>query len=345
MKRIAILLAVALVSSVALFAEEATVIDFNKLVADTPTDKPTDNQATLVDFSKVAGTAFSDAEKAQMKTSLAIQNWEVKLNSSANSVVASGASYAKPTKVKDTAAKYAKETILGMRAFFPTEPYNAYADIVPPFAIPGYSDKDTLGSDGKLTVAQEEVGKGRKFEGGYGVVKNVGVLKSISVNLFGLNFPEGFSVMMRDQNSVVHEYFMGYLNFDGWRTLTWNNPNYITDVRDREIHSYPLYPNSAPLLKLEGFRVYKDGAMIGGDFVGYIRDVSIIYDKAILTIDRDIDDESTWNILQDREAARRDAELKRLGTLQVDRYLEKRKMDNPEERAAAAAATPAPATK
>jgi hypothetical protein len=312
------------------------VIDFNKLIADTPADKPANNAATLVDFAKVAGTAFSDAEKAQMRTSLAIENWEVKLNTSANSVVASGASYTKATKVSDKAAKYAKETILGIRAYFPTEPFNAYADVVPPFAIPGYADKDTLGSDGKLTVAQEDQGKGAKFNG-YGVVKNVGVLKSISVNVYGLNFPEGFSILMKDQNNNLNEYFMGYLNFDGWRNMTWLNPNYITDVRDREIHTYPLYPNSAPLLKLEGFRVYKDASMVGGDFVGYVRDVSIVYDKAILSIDRDIDDENTWGILQNREAARRDAELKRLGTLQVERYLEKRKMDNPEDRAAATA--------
>jgi len=336
MKRIAILLAVALILSVASFADEAVVIDFNKLIADTPSDKPADNQATLTDFSGSAGSSFTDAEKAQMKTSLFIGNWEVRLNSSANSVVASGFSYAKPSKVKDTATKYAKETILGIRAFFPTEPYNAYAEVKPPFEIPGYADKDTLGSDGKLTVAQEEIGKGRKFDG-FGVVKNVGVLKSVSVNVFGNNFPEGFSVIMKDQNNRAQEFFMGYLSFDGWRTLTWNNPNYIQDVRDRDLHTYPLYPNSAPLLKLDAFKVYKDGSMIGGDFIGYIKDVSIVFDKAILVIDRDIDDEGTWGILQDRESARRNAELSRLGALQIQRYLEKRKMDDPSTRNAAAA--------
>jgi hypothetical protein len=340
MKRIAILLAVALVSSVALFADEATVIDFNKLVPDTPSDKPVNNQATIVDFSTVAGSSFTDAEKAQMKTSLAIENWDVKLNTSANSVVSSGFSYTKAIKVKDTATKYAKESVLGIRAFFPTEPYNANATVKPPFEIPSYQDKDTLGSDGKLTVAQENVGKGTKFDG-FGVIKNVGVLKSISVNVFGLNFPEGFSVLMKDQNNNVQEFFMGYLNFDGWRTMVYLNPNYINDVRDREIHAYPLYPNSAPLLKLEGFKVYKDASMVGGDFVGYVKDVSVVFDKALLTVDRDIDDEATWGILQTRESARRDAELKRLGVLQVDRYLEQRKMDS--GAAVAPAATPAAA--
>jgi hypothetical protein len=321
-----------------MFADEASVIDFSKLVADYPADKPAQNQATLTDFSIAAGSTFTDAEKANMKTSLAIQNWEVKLNNSANSVVNAGYSYTKAAKVKDTAVKYAKDSVLGIRVFFPTEPVNAYADVVPPFAIPAYADKETIGSDGKMSVAQEEVGKGRKFDG-FGVVKNVGVLKSVSVNVFGLNFPEGLTIIMKDQNNKEQEFFMGYLNFDGWRTLSWNNPNYITDVRNRELNTYPLYPNSFPLLKLEGFRVYKDALMTGGDFIGYVRDVSIVYDKAILVLDRDIDDESTWGILQDRESSRRMAELKKLGELQVERYLEKRKMDNPADRAAPAAST------
>lgn len=341
MKRIAILLVVALVSSVAMFADEATVIDFAKLVADSPSDKPVENQATLTDYSIAAGSSFTDAEKAAMRTSLAIQNWEIKLNSSANSVVNASYSYARPTKVKDTAQKFAKETVLGIRVMFPTEAYNAYAEVRPPFIIPGYSDKTTVGSDGKFTVAPADLGKGAKFDG-MGVIKNVGVLKSISVNVFGLNFPETLTIVMKDANNQQQEYLMGNMQFDGWRTLQWVNPNYIADVRNREIHSFPLYPNSFPLLKLEAFRIYKDGTVQGGDFIGYIKDVSIVYDKAILVLERDIDDEATWGILQDRESARRNTELRRMGDLQVQRYLEKRKMDSG---ANAPAASPAPAAK
>ena len=36
----------------------------------------------------------------------------------------------------------------------------------------------------------------------------------------------------------------GYLEFDGWRTLTWNNPNYVADVRNRELRKFPLYPEA-----------------------------------------------------------------------------------------------------
>ena len=336
MKRIAILLFVALVSSVAMFAEEAVMIDFAKLGADFPADKPAENQATLTDYSDAAGSTFTDADKAKMRTSLFIENWEIKLNSSANSVDNANHSYAKAAKVKDGAQKNAKATLLGIRVLFPTEAYNAFADVRPPFSIPGYSDKTAVGTDGKLTVAPADLNKNTKFDN-FGVVKNVGILKTIKVNVFGLNFPESLTVITRDQNNVQQEYLMGNLNFDGWRELSWTNPNYIKDVRNRELHSYPLYPNSFPMLKLEAFRIYKDSTVAGSDFVGYIKDVSIVYDKAILSIDRDINDEEIWGILNERESQRRNLEMKRLGSIQVQRMLEKNKMDT-------GAATPAAAT-
>ena len=330
MKRFVILLLVALMASTVLFAEKSVLIDFATLTADWPADAPAENEATMLDFSVAAGSSFTAEEKAQMKTSLFIENWEVLLNSSARSVVNQGTSYTRAARVRENATQFANETVLGIRVRFPNEPFNSWALVQPPFDIPAYADVTTLDGD-SLVISQEEVGRGRKFDG-YGVVKNVGVLKSISVSIHGLNFPHGFSVILQDQNNREQEYFMGYLNFDGWRTLTWNNPNYIQEVRNRELRVFPLYPNSAPMLKLVGFRVYRDAAMTGGDFVGYVKDVSIVYDKAVLDIERDIDDESIWGILQDREEARRNQELLRLGNLQVLRFLESKKMDDPETR-------------
>ena len=341
MKRIAVLLAIAAVATYVVSADESQIIDFNKLVADFPTDKPAQNKATIVDFSSAAGSSFSQADKDKMKTSLAVINWDVKLNSSANSVMNSKDSFTKPVVVKDKATKYAKENVLGVRIRFPVEAWNAVADIRPPFEIPAYQDKTT--EDG-ITVPQGELGKGSKFEGGLGVVKNVGVIKTIRVNVFGNNFPHLLSVLLQDQNGITSEYKMGTLNFDGWHELDYENPNYVTDVRNRDIRVYPLYPTSMPYQKLVGFRIYKDGSVDGGDFVGYIKDVSVVYDKALLTLDRDIDDEATWNILQDREAGRRKAELDRLGNIQVLRMLEKQKMDTGTTATAPAATTTPAAT-
>jgi hypothetical protein len=82
--------------------------------------------------------------------------------------------------------------------------------------------------------------------------------------------------------------------------------------------------------KLIGVRIYKDAAMDGGDFIAYIKDISITYDRALIQLERDIDDEGVWGILQERERSRREAELQRLGSIQVLRYLEQRKMHSEE---------------
>jgi hypothetical protein len=55
--------------------------------------------------------------------------------------------------------------------------------------------------------------------------------------------------------------------------------------------------------------------------------MKITYDKAIIQTQRDINDEAIWGILQQRTEARRMAELKRLGNIQVLRFLEQQKMD------------------
>jgi hypothetical protein len=80
-------------------------------------------------------------------------------------------------------------------------------------------------------------------------------------------------------------------------------------------------------LKLVGIVVYRDAAQEGGDFVTYVHDIKITYDKAIIETTRDINDEAIWGILQQRNEARRLAELKRLGNIQVLRFLEQQKMD------------------
>jgi len=68
--------------------------------------------------------------------------------------------------------------------------------------------------------------------------------------------------------------------------------------------------------------------------VTYFHDISITYDKAILDTTRDINDESIWGILKQRQEARRLAELKRLGNIQVLRFLEQQKMDQTQTPAA-----------
>jgi len=348
MKRLFVFVVVGLfLGGIALFADTSVLIDFSKLGADTTVGTqttPTENGGTLIDYSNVAGASFSDAEKAVMKSSLAIGNWGVQLASSARSVANQSVSFTKQATVNANAKPFngedmANKVVLGVRVKFPVDPYNSFAIITPPFDIPAYADK--TGADG-VTVAAADKGLGAKFENGYGVVKNVGPLKSLSITVYGSNFPNGLGVIVADQDGNTQTLFMDYLQFDGWRTLTWNNPNYITDVRNRELRRYPLYPQGMPYLKLIGLIVYRDAAQPGGDIVTYFKDISITYDKALINPTRDINDEAVWGILQQRQEARRLAEVRRLGNIQVLRFLEKEKMDTGQPAAATApAAQPA----
>ncbi len=334
MKRLNFILVVGLLllAGSVLFADESVLIDFTKLTADTTVGKnttPTENSATLVDFSNVAGATFTDEEKAAMKTSLALGNWDVMLASSSRSVRNQSDTMTRESPISAKAKPFngeeiANKKVLGVRVHFPVESFNSWAIVKPSFDIPAYADKTTLQGD-KLVVDAKDAGRGEKFNG-FGVVKNVGVLKSLSITAYGANFPNGLGVVLQDQDGNEQVMFMDYLQFDGWRTLTWNNPNYISEVRNRELRKYPLYPKSTPHVKLMGIIIYRDAAQEGGDFITYVKDIKITYDKAIIETERDINDEVIWNILQQRYEARRMAELKRLGNLQVLRFLEKQKM-------------------
>ncbi len=322
MKRFVILLSLMLFGvSLSVFADVSTLIDFAKLAADTPDGQ---NAATLIDFSDKAGASFTPAEKAQMKTSLTLKNWLVQLNSSARTITNETLSYTASAQVSTSAQRFPGQTVLGIRVHFPDDPYNAYAEILPPFDIPAYAPKTTLQPDGTLKTDTADI-SGSKFVG-YGIVKNVGALKSLSAWVYGSNDPNGFGVILQNQNHEDQTIFLKSLDFDGWQELTWDNPNYISDVRNRTLERMPLYPQSTPYVKLVGLIIYKDGQQPGGDIITYVHDISIVYDKAVLNPIRDINDEAVWGILRAREESRRNAEFKRLGNLQVLRYLEEQRM-------------------
>jgi hypothetical protein len=345
MKRIFILFAIAFIALGGLFADEAVLIDFTKLKADIIPKELTDqekqegkeapmtqNRATIMDYGAVAGGSFTQEQKDVMKTSLAIRNWDVQLASSSRTVQREVLSYTEEAPSKQYG------TVLGMRVNFPVEPWNSYALIKPPFEIPAY-EYGEVGDDGTVTAPEDTsamLDKPSRFEGpdedgdgkadyGLGVVKNVGAIKSIAVNAYGLNFPHSLSVILIDNEGNQKTMFIDYLNYDGWAELRWDNPAYVVQVRNRELRLYPLYPTSTPFVKFGGFLIKRDADKAGGDFVGYIRDVKIIYDKAVLDSDRDINDEALWRIIQVREDAKKKWEMSRFGEQQILRYLEAQK--------------------
>lgn len=321
--------AMILAGSVAV-ARESVLIDFSQLDADTVADEngnPTQNSRTVMDYSVAAGATFTSDQKTLMKTSLALPEWEVVLNSSAKNPVSVALSQVVAAPVKESAdVPFAGKNVMGVRVIFPTWANNANAKIVPAFDIPAYeplSDADENGE--RQNPTDEQKGK-YLFEDGYGVVRNVGTLKSIAVTTMGMNYPHALYVLLKDNDGVERRYLMGNLYFDGWKTLIWNNPDYISEVRTREIRVYPIYPRGIPFVKFSGFQVARDASHIGDNFIGYFKDVKVIYDLAILTSDRDIDDEDLWHIITKKERDRQNGEMARFGNKQVNRYLEKSKM-------------------
>ena len=328
--------AMLLVGGVA-FADEAVLIDFTLLDADCVEDEngnATQNSHTVMDYSVSAGATFTEDQKDLMKTSLALPEWEVKLNSSAKTVasLADSTVVAAPVRAESD-QPFAGSNVMGVRIVFPTWNSNANARIEPPFQIPAYEPLASADENGnRQDPTDEEKASGKTlFEDGYGVVKNVGTVKAISVTTMGMNYPHGLYVLMSDNDGVERRYFMGYLGFDGWKELRWNNPQYISEIRNREIRVYPIYPRGMPYVKFEGFQITRDAAHIGGDFIGYFKDVKIIYDKALLTTDRDIADEDLWGIITKKEDARQAAEMQKFGNKQVNRYLERAKLATEED--------------
>jgi len=331
MKKMLIFVAIVSLVAGSLLAEEAVLIDFSKLVADIHVplgeddqdDTPNHNRQTMMDFSRVRfGGSFTEEQRKVMRTSLAITNWEVVLASSSRTVTNMVLSYTREANSKQWG------TVLGVRIHFPLETFNSWAIVQPPFEIPAFEPQANVSDDGTIE-ADEEGGNGitgpSRFEDGYGVVKNVGTIKSIAVNVYGLNFPHGLSTLLIDSTGARRSMFMGYLTFDGWGELRWDNPAYVKEVRNRDLRLYPLYPTSTPFVKFAGFEIKRDAAKTGGDFITYFKDVKIIYDKAVLDTDRDLDDEELWKIIQDRENARKSWEMERFGHIQVLRYLDAQK--------------------
>ncbi len=317
------------------FAETQTLIDLSQLVGDVEVGGKKQNAATLVDFSAQAGASYTQEEKKEMRTSLVIDEWDIELASSARTVANMRYTMAKSVPSKTYG------TVLGARIKFPEGYYNSYAIIKPPFEIPAYERPTRYANGDVIPLTDQEIASenqkagASKGEGNYrtktgkfdgrGVLKNVASIKSIKVRAYGSNYPHGFGIRLKDQNGNTNDIFMGYLNFDGWKEIEWKNPNYIDEVRNRELKVLPLYPQSEPFIKFMGIILYRDGATIGGDFVTYFKDVEVTYDKGVLTLERDIEDEEIWGIMEAREDARRAAEGRRLGNLQVLRYLEKKK--------------------
>jgi hypothetical protein len=228
-----------------------------------------------------------------------LDQWMVVLTSSANTVENNIKSYTKAVP-----SKKFNGNVLGVRVHFPKWNYLSWAIVRPPFDFYVYYDN---GEDVNPETANDADSTQT------GVLVNVGMIKSVSAWIYGLNYPQQVGIRLINRDDVMQEYFMGSTFYDGWRKLVWMNPNYSDDVRDRVLQRLPLYPKSYPYVKFDSYVIYKPETNPGGDFVIYFKDVKLNYDRAIVREEQDINDEKAWGILSNLRLQKKNQELKTIG--------------------------------
>lgn len=301
------ILALTLLGSSSLFAETKVLIDFNqyeqKLTTDPgyaganggqqngsngnaqagaqqPASGNNGQQATGGQSAVPEGQVDFKIDPNDMK----INHWIVTLNSSSRQMINIKYSYVKSVQTKGKVGPV--RTVLGARIHFPTWNNNTYAEIAPPYQFPVYNENGILSSQQN------------------GVISNVGEIYSISAEVYGRNFKNGFYIQLVSENGNLEKYFMGYLYYNGWRRLTWKNPLYIDNIDLKNVVRLPIFPDKGiPYKRLDSFLITRNGAEPGGEFLCYIGNVNMKYDLAVVQEDEDIDQEGTWHILSDNVKA------------------------------------------
>lgn len=218
---------------------------------------------------------------------MGLDNWIVSFNSSSNIITNKKYSYSKKVTTKKG------ETVLGVRVRFPQHRYYSHAFIRPPYEIMEYN------KDGKLVNINN------------GVVDNVYIVKEVGVEVSGRNYPNRLMLRLKDQNDNYKTFFMGYLNFVGWRRLVWKNANYVASVDHRNVFKPLLYPNKEPYYKFDSFVITRSEDGPRGDFVVYFKKVDINYDMYNVQKDElTIEDENEWGIRK-HEALVKEAYLRK----------------------------------
>ncbi len=212
---------------------------------------------------------------ADLPEALAMDRWNIKLSGYSDNAFSRQHSMLQLVDVDstklETDIKFNK--CLGIRIHFEYSHANDWAQIKTRIPLDPYYSKE-----------------------GEGILLNTGPIKSISMWVAGRNFKNSIEVRMVDQNGKFKSINFGSLFFRGWRRLSWENPDYIKDIKKRDIVKEHLYPRFAPYLKLDSIVIYKSHQESGGDFVTYIKDIRVEYEPALMAIEAAIDDEGAWHI-------------------------------------------------
>lgn len=297
-------------------SNEAVLIDFTNFAADTEDGQ---NSATFINLIDYVDYDLSPEDKQKMYMSFALTNWRVHLDPTARSTYRVNKSEVREAVSKggvNTDEDSSEDTtVIGFRAIYPDDTNGYYADIMPPTDIPVYYRND----EGEFV-----------FQEGRGAVMNVGYIKSLSVTFNGRNYPMDLEIVLMNENRETMVMPMGSLDFLGWKTLTWTNPRYVENAASRDTDFGPVYPQSIPYWRFHAIRIKKHAMYGGGNFIGYIKDIKIVYDKAVIEPYKNIDDEEVWQIREEEGTFNTEIELRKLARQRVKLLFEEQRMNQGE---------------
>ena len=139
------------------------------------------------------------------------------------------------------------------------------------------------------------------------MIKDVGMIKSIRAFIQGKYYPHSLYVNLKDQHDSKRNYFIGFLDFQGWKEIEYINPNYLNDIKFVDIDAIPLlplYPRHEPHIRLDSIAFFKHADEIAEDFITYIAWIEVDYKTGISQDEGEVDDEAVWEIHKTEYEAR-----------------------------------------
>ncbi len=211
-----------------------------------------------------------------------LENWKVVLNPSASTEKNN-----RNSQIKNSPSQQ-YGNVLGIRLHFQPWENAFWAYIKTPYYF------TTTYVDGTFVSEGEDGDNGLAI----GMLANVGQIKNVRSWVYGLNYDYTMGVQVVNESGKLIEYSLGSTYYEGWRRLSWDNSSYSDNPNDWTLAKNPLYPFSYPYIRYEALGFYKPEGSRDPHFFGYVRNVTVDFDFAIVRDEADIDDEAIWGVLK-----------------------------------------------
>lgn len=214
-----------------------------------------------------------------------LENWKVVLNPSADSKINN-----KNSLIKNSPSKQ-YGNVLGVRVQFNKWDNPFWALVKMPY---NFFHTYINGQFVSYNENNEDAGLA------IGMIANVGQIKSVRSWVYGLNYNYKYGVRVINEQDKLTEFGFGSIFHEGWRQVSWNNKEYLDNSNDWKPTTNPLYPFYFPYIRFDSLAFYKPSGISDPNFIGYVKDITINFDYAIVREDQDINDEAIWQILSEK---------------------------------------------